>query len=71
MLRFVKLSLGVWSSNSLLVVVLVGTVLNGINQGVTLLTGRRIAWFEVALTFLAPFFVATYGAYNAYRWAER
>lgn len=51
--------------------ILVGAVLNAINQGDTLLTGGRIDWLKLALTFLVPFFVVTYGAYNAHRWAER
>ena len=52
----------------LLVAVLVGALLNAINRGDTLLTGGRIDWLKVALTFLVPYFVATFSAYNAYLW---
>src|SRR5512139_1809046 len=47
---------------SLFVAVLVGTLLNLINQGDALLAGRAIDWAKVLLTFIVPYCVATYGA---------
>ena len=47
---------------SLIVAVLVGTLLNLINQGDALLAGRAIDWAKVLLTFIVPYCVATYGA---------
>ena len=49
------------------VAVVVGTVLNAINQGDMLLEGAAVNWFKVALTYAVPFCVATYGAYGACR----
>jgi len=50
---------------SLLVALVVGTVLNAINQGDVVLAGKAPDWLKVALTYAVPFFVATYGAYCA------
>ena len=44
------------------VALIVGTVLNLINQGDVLFHGGRINWFKVALTYITPYVVATYGA---------
>jgi hypothetical protein len=46
---------------SFLVALVVGTILNIINQGDTLLTAS-INWFKVILTYLVPYGVRTYGA---------
>jgi len=40
----------------------VGTVLNLINQGDAIFTGGRINWLKVALTYVVPYCVSTYGA---------
>jgi len=50
---------------SLLVAAVVGTVLNAINQGDVVLAGKQPQWMKIALTYVVPFFVATYGAYCA------
>ena len=42
--------------------VVVGTILNLINQGDALLGGGKIDWLKLALTYLVPYFVTTYGA---------
>lgn len=55
------------AKNSLVVALVVGTVLNAINQGDVLLSGSQLDWFKLALTYCVPFCVATYGAYNAIR----
>ena len=52
---------------SLMVGIVVGTLLNAINQGDALLAGATINWFKVALTYCVPFCVATYGAWSALR----
>jgi hypothetical protein len=44
------------------VALVVGTILNLINQGDALLAGRRLDLVKLALTFIVPYFVSTYGA---------
>jgi hypothetical protein len=55
---------------SLAVAVLVGTILNLINQGDAMLSGSDISWLKLALTYVVPYLVATYGALS-YRNAHR
>jgi hypothetical protein len=47
---------------SLFVALVVGTILNLINQGEVLLGYSDINWSKLILTFAVPYFVATYGA---------
>jgi hypothetical protein len=47
---------------SLYVAVVVGTVLNMINQGDALLGMASINWIKVLLTYCVPYAVCTYGA---------
>ena len=47
---------------SLWVALVIGTVLNLINQGDTLLAGRRPDFVKLALTYVVPYIVSTYGA---------
>ena len=47
---------------SLWVALMVGTILNLINQGDTLLSGQRLDFAKLALTYVVPYFVSTYGA---------
>jgi len=47
---------------SLYVALIVGTVLNLINQGDVLLGGGRLNLWKLILTFAVPYAVATYGA---------
>ncbi len=47
---------------SLVVSLIVGTILNLINQGDALFAGSRLNFFKLILTFLVPYAVATYGA---------
>ena len=47
---------------SLMVAIVVGTILNLINQGDALFGGRPINWLKLVLTFIVPYCVATYGA---------
>lgn len=50
---------------SLAVSVVVGSILNAINQGPDLLAGKPINLAKMILTFAVPFCVASYGAYSA------
>ena len=58
-----------WPSvrRSLTVAVIVGTILNGINQGDALLGAQPIVVWKFVLTYFVPFAVASYGSYAAYR----
>jgi hypothetical protein len=47
---------------SLVVALIVGTVLNLINQGDAMLSGTPIDLAKLLLTYLVPYFVSTYGA---------
>jgi hypothetical protein len=47
---------------SFLVALVVGTVLNLINQGDALAAGRAPDWAKIILTFAVPYCVSTYGA---------
>lgn len=47
---------------SLKVALVVGCVLNAINQGAALLKASGVSWPHVVLNFVVPFCVATYSA---------
>jgi hypothetical protein len=47
---------------SLWVALIVGTILNLINQGDALVAGRHLDIAKLVLTFIVPYFVSTYGA---------
>lgn len=47
---------------SLMVALLVGTILNVINQGDQLVAGDKINFIKIILTYIVPYCVATYGA---------
>jgi hypothetical protein len=47
---------------SFLVALVVGTVLNLINQGDALFGAAPINWLKVILTYIVPYAVCTYGA---------
>ena len=47
---------------SFFVALLVGTILNLINQGDALLGAMPINWFKIILTYFVPYAVCTYGA---------
>ena len=50
---------------SLIVAAIVGTVLNMINQGDALVAGTHLVAWKIALTYVVPYCVATYGAVTA------
>lgn len=52
---------------SMAVALIVGTVLNAINQGPEILTGHWPVWWKIILTYFVPFAVASYGSYAAFR----
>jgi hypothetical protein len=52
---------------SLAVALIIGTVLNAINQGPEILTGQWPVWWKLLLTYFVPFAVASYGSYAAFR----
>ena len=47
---------------SLWVALVVGTILNVINQGDLLLSGHHLNLAKIALTYVVPYIVGTYGA---------
>jgi hypothetical protein len=50
---------------ALVVALIVGTVLNLINQGDALLAGNSIDWLKILLTYCVPYAVCTYGAVSS------
>lgn len=52
---------------SLAVALIVGTVLNAINQGPEIVGGEPVVVWKLLMTFCVPFLVASYGAYSALR----
>ena len=61
-----------WPSvrRSLTVTVVIGTVLNAINQGPEILCGHWPIWWKLLLTYFVPFAVASYGSYAAFQSSE-
>ena len=47
---------------SLVAAIVVGTILNLINQGDALFGGKPPDWIKLLLTYVVPYFVTTYGA---------
>lgn len=50
---------------SFIVAMIVGTILNVINQGDALLNGAPVDFVKMGLTYLVPYCVATFGAVTA------
>ena len=53
--------------SALLVALVVGSILNLINQGDALLGDTSIVWWKLGLTYIVPYCVSTYGAVMALR----
>ena len=51
---------------SLVIAVVVGTILNFINQGDALVAGGPVVAWKLALTYCVPYCVSTYGAVTAH-----
>lgn len=47
---------------SFIVAAIVGTILNLLNQGDSLIAGEPLNWWKIVLTYCVPYCVATYGA---------
>ena len=54
-------------TRSLIVALVVGTALNLINQGPEMLSGKWPVMWKLALSYVVPFLVASYGSYAAFR----
>lgn len=52
---------------SLVVALVIGTILNAINQGPEIFAGNWPVWWKLVLTYFVPFAVASYGSYAAFR----
>lgn len=52
---------------SIIVALIIGTVLNAINQGPEIVSGHPFVIWKLALTYFVPFAVASYGCYSAFR----
>jgi hypothetical protein len=52
---------------SFAIMLIVGSILNIINQGEALLGWGTVSWWKLLLTYCVPFCVATFGAYSAHR----
>jgi hypothetical protein len=48
--------------NSLRIALVVGSILNLINQGSVIMAGADISWIHVALNYFVPYCVASYSA---------
>ncbi|WP_323055045.1 nitrate/nitrite transporter NrtS [Microbulbifer thermotolerans] len=58
--------------NAFRVSLVVGALLNAINQGPALTTGQEIDWLKVLLNFVVPYCVASYSAArNQIEWMSR
>ena len=53
------------ATRSLWVAVVVGSILNLINQGDRLAAGAPLDWGKLGLTYVVPFVVASFGAWSA------
>jgi hypothetical protein len=52
---------------SLIVALVIGTILNAINQGPEIFSGHWPVWWKLILTYVVPFAVASSGSHAAYR----
>ena len=50
---------------AILVALVIGSLLNVINQGDAVWTDTPLDWTKLTLTFCVPFFVSLYGAFTA------
>lgn len=48
--------------NSLRIALVVGAILNLVNQGGAILAGAGISWIHVAMNYVVPYCVASYSA---------
>ena len=55
------------AKRSVVVAIVVGTILNAINQGPEIWAGEDVILWKLLMTYCVPFLVASYGAYSALR----
>lgn len=48
--------------NALMIALVVGSVLNVINQGSAIFANAQVSWFHLLLNYLVPYSVASYSA---------
>ena len=53
------------AKRSVVVAIVVGTILNAINQGPEIWAGENVILWKLLMTYCVPFLVASYGAYSA------
>lgn len=58
-------------TRALIVSIVVGTILNLINQGDALFAGAPLNWGKLILTFIVPYLVSTHGAVSAQKLQSR
>jgi hypothetical protein len=58
------------ATRSFAVALIVGSILNIINQGDAIFGWGAVNWWKLMLTYCVPFCVATFGAYSAHRSAQ-
>jgi len=63
-LRYASIVMG----NALKIALVVGSLLNAINQGEDIL-GGSVSWGHFVLNYLVPFCVATYGGFKAHEYS--
>jgi hypothetical protein len=61
-LFWVYASTGGVPRRAIIATIIVGTLLNLINQGDALLAGHKLDWVKLLLTYAVPYCVTTYGA---------
>ena len=57
--------------SALLIALVVGSLLNLINQGDSLWSDAPVDWLKLGLTYCVPFFVSLYGSYSALRLSSK
>ena len=48
--------------NAMTISLVVGTILNFVNQGENILSGQNIKWFQLVLNYFVPYCVSSYSA---------
>ena len=56
---------GAYLARAIVVMIIVGSVLNLINQGEALFQGAALNFAKLLLTYVVPFCVSTYGTWSA------
>ena len=51
--------------NGIIMAIVVGTILNCINQGPTMMEGQPLSWTRLILTYMVPYCVSVYSAVKA------